>query len=144
MRGHMRISRVMAIEREGFFLCRTRLNALVTPQRRSDWAAAATRCATPPSFNRIRKPVGETDGRAYVARYTPDINVDACVQDAHVHYKFTRVRVYAGALPYGEADKPGEPTRCRCFTRQLSSAGCTSPRFCVKARHLFKTVFIFE
>lgn len=51
--------------------------------------------------------------RQYVCRML------ACITNSR-----TRVRT----LLYGEADKPGEPTRRRCFTRYLSSAGCTSPR----------------
>jgi len=101
MRSHMRISRVMVIEREV-----SSFAEVERPRKASkeEWLSRS-RCATPPSFNRIRKPVEETSGscRALYSRY----NVNICVQDARVHYKLTHVRRYAGALPYRE--RPTNP-----------------------------------
>lgn len=63
---------------------------------------------SPPSFNRIRKPVGETGGResscrAIHSRYTSNAR-----EVARVRYACTFAR--ARALPYAmEADKPGKP-----------------------------------
>lgn len=50
---------------------------------------------------------------------------------------------YAGALPYGEADKPGEPT-LPLFYETLVGLHRDPSVFCVKARRSLRTVFILE
>lgn len=96
LNGHMgqgaaicesRVFKPISTKRD-LFLRRTRLNALVTPRRKNDWAAATEL----PSFNRIRKPVGETSVcRAIYSRYNHRYvwRMHACIT------RVTRVRTRA-------------------------------------------------
>lgn len=58
-------------------------------------------------------------------------------------------RMYARALPYEEADKPGEPTNLSntaVFTRYTCRAPVAAilPAFCMKARHSLGIIFVLK
>lgn len=133
-RDHMRISRVRAIDERDLFLRQTRLNALVTPRRRNDWAAAAEL----PSFNRIRKPVGEARGVVSRARDILQIQrgracrMRACtLRTSHV---YVHTCTYARACVRYRTERPTNPVNQPTsliplfYEIHMSSTGCSSPR----------------
>lgn len=115
---------------------------------KEEWLSRSRRAASPSSFNRIRKPVGETSVAGHVAWYTPDttsIYVCVCVRDVHACARYnTRTR----ALPYAGADKPGKtslmPLSYEAHARyRLRFVGDPSV-LCVKARRALGILLILK
>lgn len=150
----MRISRVITDRRaRSLFLRRTRLNALVTPRRKNDWAAATELL----SFSRIRKPVGETSGRTRVSRdicvgiLQPPTSIYVYMRDdARVHLRTSRLFVRARACV---TVRRGRQTRWTNLSNiaVLPRYTCRAPvavrrdpsAFCMKARHSLGIASLF-